>query len=415
MLDDATRRLLVATQISGQQIHLAGQLEPHQFDTVKHILTALGGAWIPRLEAVVFPDGTDPRALLDATLQHAKMPLTAYQADGFYRTPDVLAEQLCTYPYLDLRYLPDDADILEPSAGDGSLVSAILGTNPDLSVTAVEPDPGRVSVLAHHGVTVEATTFENFAAAAQQTGRQFAACVMNPPFAVPGNKSIWIDHVLLAWSLLAPGARLAAIVPAGLSFRSDRRHRELRDLAARHGGYRLLEHDAFADAGLGVQTAVMWLIRPLAEPVTEPWLFRRYTGAETPVAVRAPVLNGEAAVTMPMQIWGDPWAQAHRVLRYRAQCMRCSWLLWSFDDGDNSPLGVLGDCSAWASYHPRTYDMTGPSVGVCTGCRTRDTHPGNLAQAKTYWQPAAAPSPADADPNRADQADAPRRTATHAC
>jgi hypothetical protein len=36
---------------------------------------------------------------------------------------------------------------------------------------------------------------------------------MNPPFAVPGHPTIWIDHVRLAWRLLNPSSTDSSIHP----------------------------------------------------------------------------------------------------------------------------------------------------------------------------------------------------------
>jgi hypothetical protein len=57
-------------------------------------------------------------------------------------------------------------------------------------------------------VTVVTTKFEDFA---RSNSDSFDQVVMNPPFAVPGNPTIWIDHVLLAEKLLKRGGHLVAI------------------------------------------------------------------------------------------------------------------------------------------------------------------------------------------------------------
>ena len=82
---------------------------------------------------------------------------------------------------------------------------------------------------------------------------------MNPPFAVTGAPNIWIDHVQLAYELLAPGGRVTAIVPVSLLERTDRRHTAIRTLTQQHGGAARLPAGAFKASGTAVNTAVMWL------------------------------------------------------------------------------------------------------------------------------------------------------------
>src|SRR5207248_6299429 len=156
--------------------------------------------------------------------------------------------------------LPSGYTVLEPSAGDGAFVRAILEANPDGTVVAVEPNASRAAQLpVDPRVEVVRSSFEDFAA---EDGRRFDAIVMNPPFSVTDNRTIWIDHVNLAWSVLAPGGRLVAIVPMGMATRVDRRHRDMRELVEQHGAWAELEADACKASGTGIRTALLWLDRP---------------------------------------------------------------------------------------------------------------------------------------------------------
>ncbi|OXM47517.1 SAM-dependent methyltransferase [Amycolatopsis alba DSM 44262] len=85
---------------------------------------------------------------------------------------------------------------------------------------------------------------------------------MNPPYSTSENRTLWIDRLHIAWRLLAPGGRLVAILPNGLTFRQDRRHRELRELVKSQGDYRDLPADSFISSGTGVRTVVAWMSRP---------------------------------------------------------------------------------------------------------------------------------------------------------
>ncbi|GIF01095.1 methyltransferase [Paractinoplanes rishiriensis] len=93
------------------------------------------------------------------------------------------------------------------------LVTAILRTNPAVTVTAVEPDPVRAQLCADRTtgsaapVAVYATTFEQYTGAAARAGLQFDAVVMNPPFTVAGQADVWLEHLRAAWHLLRPAGR----------------------------------------------------------------------------------------------------------------------------------------------------------------------------------------------------------------
>jgi SAM-dependent methyltransferase len=386
-IDGRTRDILTGAQIDGTHLRLTEQLPPDEYAPVKQILEALGGLWTRRHGALVFPAGTDVASLIADTLTAGYVPLPAQTLDGFVPTPHDLADDICGFPYTDLAWLPPGAPVLEPSAGSGALVNAALRANPGIAVTAVEPNPHRADAVrdGHGEVTVHADTFEEFAARAKAAGDRYAAAVMNPPFAVPGNPSMWIDHVRLAWDLLRPGARLVAVVPNSFNYRSDARHRAIRDLVAEHGGHERLPAAAFKQSGFGVLAYVVWMARPL-DAVPDRFVWRAYTGAVQPVRVAAPRLTAEAVTGAPVQIWYDGWAGRDRTLRYRAQCATCGWLLWGFDDGQNDPRGVLGEFSAGFSLDPDQYGHRGHAVGLCSQCgNTAGPHFAGLARAETYW------------------------------
>lgn len=188
-------------------------------------------------------------------------PPLAVRAPGYFPTPAPLASCLVG-ELTGIADLPAGARVLEPSAGDGALVRAILAANPQVQVAAVEPNRDLTTVLMRSTaglpgeVTVYRVPFEVWAAADRGL---FDAVVMNPPFALPGEPTVWIDHVNLAWSLLRPGGRLVAIVPGGLEFREDGRHRAVRALVAEHGGWQQLPEGSFAASGAEVRTCAIYL------------------------------------------------------------------------------------------------------------------------------------------------------------
>ncbi|MEV6923969.1 class I SAM-dependent methyltransferase [Dactylosporangium sp. NPDC051485] len=329
--------------------------------------------------------------LITDALRTGAAPAPDRARDGYVPTPEDLADELCDVPNTDLRFLPAGAVVLEPSAGDGALVAAIRRANPAVRVVAVEPNPVRAAVCtadhqaADPAVQVHTSTFEQYAARATADGIMFDGVVMNPPFALPDDPHIWLDHVRMAWHLLRPGGWLVAVVPDSLSYRSGTQHADARAFIEHHGSHHRLPTDAFAASGSMSACRVVRLTKPLpgAATGTEHLLS---VPQHQPVRVTAPQLTAAAAVAMPVQVWFDGWSSGDRTMRYQGRCVLCRWLLWGRDDGDNDPRGVLGPFSAGLSLDPAEFGMAGPTVGLCPSCASNGAgYRTGYQQARQHW------------------------------
>jgi len=378
--DQQTRAALAAADIFAYRVDITERIDPELWKAVVKVLTLLGGSHQTRRSAFTF--GYDCRAAVQRVITTGECRSPA-KAEGYVPTPDDLAEELTTAPFSDLARMPAGSRVLEPSFGDGQLVRAILEANDEIHVVAVEPNHQRAERLGDHGgrVTVIDTSFEEYAAGPGK-GQLFDAVVMNPPFAVPGQPSIWIDHVTMAWNMLEPGGRLVAVVPSGFTFREDRCHRDLRQLATDFGGWQTLPRDTFSS---GMHTCVIWLVRPVPGQEGRPsWLFRHYPDAIEPVRVRYPWLTTRAVREAPVQVWHDGSYGQDRVFRYRAQCWRCGWLLWEFDDTNDQ---ALGNHATHSCLEAATYDQAGLTVGLCFTCfNDRESNDGAFAAAQQVWR-----------------------------
>ena len=343
--------------------------------------------------ATAHSDVADPVAseLLAEALTSGRTPLPARARAGFVRTPDDLADELCAWPHHDLRWLAPGARVLEPSAGDGALVAAVLRSNPQVAVTAVEPHLVRAQACADRtaeggaDVTVHVGTFEQYAASAARTGVIFDAVVMNPPFAVAGQADIWLDHLRAAWHLLRPGGRLVAVVPAGFAFRSSGIHADARAFVEHYGTHHLLPDGAFAETGAQVAARVVRMTKPVDASRREYLLAA--DPAREPVPVSTLRLTAAAALDSPAQVLRGGWHDG-RVARYHGRCVLCGWLLWGFDDGQNDPRGPLGEFSVGFSLDPQDYEMSGPPVGLCLDCgNTGARYRQGLQRAHEHWTP----------------------------
>ncbi len=256
MISDSVREALETAVIEGDRLMLPSQLDRADYVAVNKVLENLGGKWNRKAKAHVFP--RDPREALAEVLHSGETPRAPRTVEGFVRTPDDVAYDI-VYNDTEIGDLEGGLRVLEPSAGDGSLVRAILKANRQAQIVALEPNVERANLILGEApqVCVEPITLETYAGTfpgLRNYRKPFDAVVMNPPFSVPGNSTIWIDHIEIAWRLLKEGGRLTSIVPAGYRFRDDTKHRRIRNLVEEHVSHtRDLPDDTFG----GVRTLVI--------------------------------------------------------------------------------------------------------------------------------------------------------------
>lgn len=157
----------------------------------------LGGTTKPGLASFSF----DPRDVINDVVLSGVVP--SYRAYQFYPTPDELAAECVRIADID----PSGAT-LEPSAGHGAL-AAHLPLDADL----VEISELHCVVLRSKGHNnVFPIDFLEFAKQKQASGCRYRNIVMNPPY----SEGRYLEHLEAAATLLAPGGRLTAILPASV-------------------------------------------------------------------------------------------------------------------------------------------------------------------------------------------------------
>lgn len=270
-LSDTARTALEHAEVDGLTVRLHGQLERADYEQVNAVLTRIagGGKWNRPKGVHLFDQ--DPAADLELAVKARVLPPDPKRRDGWFATPGWVAEELALNYALtsfDIDYA--DLRILEPSAGEGALADALVrwgcGKIRPVQVVCVEPDPWRAGILRRKGYPTFERRFQEWAA--DEPHARFDLVLMNPPFTEPTDRQAWITHIELAWSMLAPGGRLVAVVPAGMAFRADRRTVGLRELAEAHGFQRELPPGAFEESGTGVRSMVLTLDRREEETPT---------------------------------------------------------------------------------------------------------------------------------------------------
>ena len=263
-LDQNILAILSAIETDGDRAVIAEKLDRKVYLQVNQILEAAGGLWNKRAKAHLFGSGSAAEAI-DAVIAAGEVKTTRelQRELGFFETPPGLAQTLVR-----LAGIMDGHFCLEPSAGTGQLVEAMLGHG--AYVDAIEYDPTLRRKLVDR---FWASPCVNIGASGQQldsyddflvsydAGPHYHRVVMNPPFCKSGLGD-HLDHVMHAYDFLLPGGVLVAVLPAGVKFRRDKRHRAFRAWGVDHGAEIAdLPEGSFTESGTGVSTVVLRVVK----------------------------------------------------------------------------------------------------------------------------------------------------------
>lgn len=215
------RDVLVRGEWAGWLFRLPGErLERRLYEATDKVLRALGGKWHRGHSGHMF--SLDAKKAMEEALAAGHVVDQKKTLEQFF-TPMSLARRMTDILGLPARGI---SHVLEPSAGDGRLVQALLEHGTEL-ISAVEIDVGLARTLSGligpHGGGVWAGDFMQWTPVARAP---IDAVIMNPPFSVNQD----IRHVRQAFRWLRPGGKLAAIMSPHFTFAGDEASRSFRDL-----------------------------------------------------------------------------------------------------------------------------------------------------------------------------------------
>lgn len=240
--------------IEGNQLLLPPeQLDRKLYQKVDKILGILGGMWDTRQKAHVFE--ANPSADVQDAIETGEVvdEKTEFQ---YFPTPMELASQLCWEGFWQLSEkttAQDTIRILEPSAGSGGLVRALLNEScalgyeeSDLLIDCVEMNPKLARKLKEQGFNVVADDFLQY-----HPGPVYDLVLANPPFS-NCQDVIHFEHML---ECVKPGGAVASIMSNGIKYRSDKRTKQLRSRLESMGA-RIIDNpgDSFKESGTNVST-----------------------------------------------------------------------------------------------------------------------------------------------------------------
>ncbi|GAA5501086.1 hypothetical protein Dxin01_00817 [Deinococcus xinjiangensis] len=161
-----------------------------------------------------------PEELRQAQIARLERGLHGYHFQGYWPTPPALATALASAA--DLRA---GLKVLEPQAGKGDLVDALLALEPDLHIEVCERNERLRELLIAKGYPLIGDDSMKLRGA-------WDRIVMNPPFEHFAD----IAHVRHAYDLLAPGGVLVAVMSESAFFRSERVPSAFREWLSCAGG-----------------------------------------------------------------------------------------------------------------------------------------------------------------------------------
>lgn len=243
-ISEAAVGVLGSMEVKGNlAVITAGQLDRPLYNEVAKALLAIGGTWVSKLKAHRF-DG-DPRDAIDQLVLSGGF-VDVKQEFGFFATPAEVADKLVT-----AAELADDMSVLEPSAGDGSLIAAAMRTRKNLKFLAFELLPENVAKLRQRFPKIDVVHTDFLKQPARGT---IDRVLMNPPFARQAD----VEHVLHGFRQLRPGGRLLSVMSGGVTFRDNEKGKAFRTWVKAHGGsIEPLPEQSFSASGTNVRTVIL--------------------------------------------------------------------------------------------------------------------------------------------------------------
>jgi phospholipid N-methyltransferase len=177
---------------------------------------------------------------------------------GYFPTPEPLGE-----PVVEMARIEAGNRILEPSAGTGSLIDLVLKRQRNIQLFYCELNCFLLDILRDKYEGAEGLHFlgrDLMELDLRRAEHPFDRIIMNPPF----ERGQDAEHVLHAYSLLAPGGILTAIVSPGLFSRTDGKAKAFREFLQKNRG---VVHDVpagvFKNSGTGVSSKIICVQAPI--------------------------------------------------------------------------------------------------------------------------------------------------------
>ena len=225
------------------------QLDRSLYLEVKKAIEKIGGKWTGgKVSGFVF--NSDPTEILSEIATGKKRNLK--KEAQFFATPKAIAEKIVGY-----AEIKKDELILEPSAGHGAIIDAILKhSNKSNNIFYCEKDIDNVPVLLKKYKDVENVFYMNplnddFL---NLESSKFDKIIANPPF----SKNQDIDHIRKMYDMLADGGRIVTIASTHWRHSKNKKETEFRTwLAKKNVSIEYLPASTFKESGTQIETSII--------------------------------------------------------------------------------------------------------------------------------------------------------------
>ena len=229
------------------QVALNEQLERKQYLDVKKVLETFGGKYVPNAKIFQFQYNLS-QGFLDSLEKTIEENPNIRKELQFFPTPDSIAQEMFCALH-NSRELNFNTDwVLEPSCGHGALLNVLsdfkLVQANDVSQMQIE-----IAKIFHPTVSYGVIDFLEFKPK-DPDGKllRYDVIMMNPPY----TKMAYIDHVLHAYHLLAPGGAIVALVPQQLN--TSAKGKQFEEFLSVHGNhYCNFDGGEFNDTNIGTR------------------------------------------------------------------------------------------------------------------------------------------------------------------
>lgn len=251
---DAIEVLKQAT-IKGNVVILPpGQLDRKLYEEVAKKLDGIGGKWNKKHGGFWFSG--DPTDLIAKVCGGDKINLK--KEFQFFPTPPDIAAFMANE-----LYLRDGDTLLEPSAGHGDLIDAVLKEGySDNDVFYIEKNLDNIRHLSkkygdHEKIYHIVTDGHDFLKYDCLT--KFDRIIANPPF----SKNQDIDHIFKMWECLAPGGRIVTVASKHWQFANGKKEKAFKGwIDTVDATVYDLDSGAFKQSGTMVKTVVLSIDKP---------------------------------------------------------------------------------------------------------------------------------------------------------
>lgn len=249
--------VLKNSTIEGNVVTLPpGKLDRKLYEEVAKKITGIGGKWNRKAEGFVFD--SDPRMLFSRILDGESVNLK--KDFEFFATPEELAD----FAYRQLK-LGDHMRVLEPSAGQGALIDAMMKNGDQwntCSIFYIEKMLENRFVLEKKYKRI--TNVYNL----HPKNDDFLECDLtvkpdrifaNPPF----SKNQDIDHVYKMWEVLAPAGRIVTFTSPHWTFVNNRKETDFRKwLEDKKHTVTTIDGGSFKASGTMIETRLLVIDKP---------------------------------------------------------------------------------------------------------------------------------------------------------